>query len=312
MGRQAGRPRQRRAAVPAVNRKIRFYRTVPTVIDGVEQVFSPVDACAAIRGLDFGAGNAYFETDRGWLCAWDVSTAGQPRLSFGVSRRTALPQLEGLGLIRDLEADEHEGVLETSHVVFFPDGIVGMEVNGYGPGIGALSRFFEAKCPALNPAVFYLLVDPEAERKLDSMRELRSVSFKLLRSDRALADQADESVRGMFQAAMEELTPKSFHFVLIADDEHLFSERFVNGIKRLAGSRDVRERAEQFKVKGIDDESGRSIEVDLLSDQVMTTKKVVRQRRQGRAVDPDSMFEQINEAYDELLEQIQHAAALGR
>jgi hypothetical protein len=63
-------------------------------------------------------------------------------------------------------------------------------------------------------------------------------------------------------------------------------------------------------VKGRRDDTHRVEAIDLLKDQLISVRKIFRMGDRSRALDPDSAFEAILAAHDELEDALQQAAAI--
>jgi len=79
-----------------------------------------------------------------------------------------------------------------------------------------------------------------------------------------------------------------------------FFSRLAEWISRL----DVRESIDALQIRGVDRETGRTQEFDLLQEFLVSKKKVARQDDIHRSVSTPAMYSAIEEAYHELRSEI--------
>ena len=66
-----------------------------------------------------------------------------------------------------------------------------------------------------------------------------------------------------------------------------------------------------FKVRIVPGDGGAAEEVDLLNDHLVTVTRVVRENARGRVLDPDSVFDAIEQAYGRLRDELRAAPGVG-
>lgn len=296
--------------VRPVTRKIYFYRAELGVgNDGKPIPFDPTPALTHIGGLAYEHGGNYLLTPEGaeTLCVIERNITPH-RIKLANVRRTGLPQQEEAGKLSPLGIPPTSGIVEPIHVVFFPNNIVGCEFNFYGPRVARLKAYLVAKggghCSNIELTA---LLREDAVDDLNRMKSLRSLTLKIHASYAETIEKADASLGAAFKAAREAgeagvvtlvLGPeKRSKMAKIADD-------VVEKVRRIMRLPDIREQAKDFKVTGIDEETGNQREVDLLSDQFIAKKTVLQTDKRTRAVDSASAFMAIEEAYEELYEQL--------
>ena len=133
--------------MPTVQRKIYFYRWQQIRQLDEAQVFDPATAANLIADLPFAGRERYLELEDGNdVCVWPSQLpTGRVVMQVGVVRRYGLPQLEEDGTVSALALTERQGLLESTHAVFFPNGIVGAEFNFFGPRLSRLSGYMQEK-----------------------------------------------------------------------------------------------------------------------------------------------------------------------
>ena len=73
---------------------------------------------------------------------------------------------------------------------------------------------------------------------------------------------------------------------------------------------EFRENTERFQIRGRISETGEIDTVDLLRDQLIATKQILRVGDKSRAVQPESAFDAIEVSYKELHSELMLAAGL--
>jgi hypothetical protein len=228
-----------------------------------------------------------------------------------------LPQLEEAGVVSDLNIAANAGLLEPVHVVFFADNIVGADFNFYGPRLSRLGFYLQVKSDNAIPlATFYPLLRNDVAAQLDHLTELRLFDLKVKPAYIETIRQADASLGDAFAANARVLDGNSEEIQLVLkpskNTRHSALERLLGPIKTLVRGGDFREHADRFQVKGEHDQSGKVETIDLLRDQLIARKQMLRLREKGRAVDPDSAFDAINAAYEELRVQLREAGGIAQ
>jgi hypothetical protein len=133
-----------------VRRKIYFYRAHPGIDEDTQQIktFNPVpilNRITSLREVD-----RQLERADGDLTFCRIFGRGRyPRLRLSTVRMAEIP--DGFDR-RDssaftIEMAESQGIAEHSHMVFFPDNILGLEYNYRGPGVGRLEEYFRKMAP---------------------------------------------------------------------------------------------------------------------------------------------------------------------
>jgi hypothetical protein len=298
-----------------VARKVFFYRirTRPTD-DGDVPIFQPRDAADCITALTFDTGDRYQDLgESGIYCVWPNSRGEFVRMTIGVVRRSGLPSLEALGDVTPLELAEEQGLLEQTHVVFFPDGVVGAEFNFYGPRVSRLATYIADKCADVPLIRFDMLLNQDAEEQLANLEDIRLVELRLRRSDIALLEDADEDLAAALEATAERVDAPVVDITLRPEphSRRPLGQGAFDLVRRLVGEPTTRERFEKFQVRGLDNRTEKPEAFDLLQDRLMSTRRVIRQDTRYRAVNSDDMYREIESAYRELRDSLERAAGIG-
>ena len=301
-----------------VERKIHFFRAyIGSDESGEPLPFDPSPALNRIANLSFSnddAGRYEFDTDGNALCLLDHRRDRNLLVRFCRVRRTGLPQLEQAGQISDLDLDSDSGLLETIHVVFFSDNIVGAEYNHFGPRLSRLGIYLHEKSEeAVDRAVFHPLLRADAAQQLDRLAEIRLLDLSIHPAYAEALRQIDLSLGDAFAANARLLdNPKTVQVVVKPQERSRQAalHRFLAPIRRLLGQSDLLLNTERLQLRERCRDTDRVETIDLLKDQVISTKSIVRLNERSRALAPDSAFQAICEAYDDLAEHLQTATGM--
>ena len=306
-----------------VERKIYFFRAdVGADENGAPLPYDPIPALQIINSLHFtdnDAGRYQFDSDGNAVCIVDYSRASTQEIRFCRVRRTDLPQLEQGGHITDLNLSPDTGLLEPIHVVFFPNNasdrnIVGAEYNHFGPRISRLGDYLYDKSEHSVPyAIFRPLLRGDAAEQLERLREIRLLDMSIHPSYIESIRQADRSLGDAFEANAKVLdSPESVQVVIKPQRQSRNSalRRLIGPIRHLLHPSDVRHGFNRLQVRGMCDDTGRVETIDLLKDQLISTKQIVRLNLRSRALDPHSAFQAIRDSYRELEDSLIEATAV--
>jgi len=296
-----------------IDRKIYFYRAnVGNGDDGRPFPFDPTAVLKHIDGLPFSEEGRYFvAADTSETVCLIRRNSPPHRITLASVRRSGLPQREERGQFSPLGIPPTSGIVEPIHIVFFPRNIVGCEFNYHGPRIGRLRAYLAAKggdyCRNLT---FEALLRQNAAEDLKRLRALKSFELKIRSSFAEQVARADESLGTAFKAARDAGGAEIVQIVLRPEKRSQaakLGDGLLESVKKLARLPGIRDQATKFAVSGVDEETGQRFEIDLLSDQLIAKKKMLPSDPTTRAVDPNSAFAAIEEAYDELRDELERA-----
>ncbi len=272
-----------------------------------------IKATEEINNLQWDADGRYMEiADGDSICAWCDQMRPQIRLKLGVKRKNALPDIEDRGNLTPLDLDDNAGLSEATHIVIFPNGIIGVEFNFYGPRVQRLKNYFEMKT-GIESISIQMLLRRDVEQALEKFRNLSILHFRLRRADADLLREADEGGLGAgFKATIEQLQAPLVELVLRSPvySRTTLVNPFLNLAKALAKHPKTRETFDILKVKGYNEETHRSEELDLLKDALISSQYIIKQGPRRRSLNSQNVYEAINTAYTQLREDIERAATL--
>ena len=301
-----------------LQRKIYFYRAdIGTDEGGQPLDYDPIPALDVIESLPFTNdihGRYEIDADGNALSVRRLQTVPNATLQFGRVRRNGLPQLEQAGNISDLVLATDAGLLEAIHVVFFPNNIVGAEYNHFGPRVSRLGSFLHDKSGKAVPrATFRALLRRDAAKQLDRLSDLRVLELSVMPSYVDVVRQSHASLADALAANGRVLeNPKVLQVILKPQQESStgFLANVIGGLKDLVSNGNVQEGADRLQVHGKCHDTDRVETIDLLRDQLISTKAIVRMNPRSRALVPAAAFQAIREAYRDLLDELIVAASV--
>lgn len=311
-----------------VERRVMFYR----VNVGFHPSGKPIDfpaqqAADIIRAM---SDNAQIPLDRkrvlwheGFTSCWVTTTGPQPEVCFGALRNSNLPMMERSDIIQPLPFQPGDNLAEQSYLVLFADNVVGMAYNWYGCSASRIAAYLRRQLEAYGGLKFSRfeispLARADIAQRLEKLGGVRYLEFAVRQSHVAQLDaayregpgtaimQAVDSLRGVggevfrvtLSAAQTRHDLPGSHGIM-GWMKHLIRERKIDA-----------NQVSTFKVKGFAPELHRIEEVNLLEDHIFTKKKMVREDEGTRAVNAESAYKAIREAYQELRDEIRMAPTL--
>ncbi len=302
----------------SVDRKIYFFRADVGIDDGgLPLAFDPKPALAVIDQLPFVDGDSgRYQTDRNGnaLCLVNHHDRGDICIRFGRIRRSGLPQIEQAGRIRDLSVAADEGLSEPIHVVAFPDNVVGVDYNHFGPRISQFARYLHSKSNRAIPEVtFHALLRNDAARQLDRLGEIRVLDISISPSYVEQVKRADRSLGDALAANAEVIDrPRTVQLTIKSNrrSRRRALDKLLRPLKSMAAEAEFFQKTDRLQVRGRCVDTNRVETIDLLKDKLISTKRILRLTSRGRALDPDSAFQAIFESYDDLVDDIYSAPGM--
>jgi len=211
-----------------------------------------------------------------------------------------------------LEIPSAAGLVEQVHIVFFPRNLVGADFNFYGPRLSRLEDYFAARGDDLCPLVaFEPLLRQDVAEQLERLADIRLFQLRIHVSYIDTVTQANRDLGSAFEAAKNAGLAQEVEIILSprAYSRRSLSQKLFSTARRLLAHRNLLTEASRFRVKGMHKSTGRVELLDLLSDQLIVKKRIFRENPRTRALDRGSAYAAIQEAYDELRDQLLAAAS---
>ncbi len=276
-----------------------------------------LDIAPTLRHVD---ALAYVNEQRYWvqndgnvLCAEIDQFQGCERMRLATVRRTGLPMIEELGNLRGLALADTAGLFEPIHVCFFPNNLVGVVYNFYGPRPSRISAYLRRVAPGVCPS---FELEPLIRRDvLDQLRRLQWLKVMELQARTSYAEQlalADRDLGSAFEAAGRFGESEVVQLILRPEphQRRRLHARVRQAVMELAQRGDLRENALKFVVEGYDEETERIEAIDILKGHLVSVKKIVCLDGRTRALDDSAAYRAIDEAYNEMRADLEMAASV--
>jgi hypothetical protein len=309
-------PRNRQRQQPTLERKIYFYRMhVGTDEAGSPVTFDPRPVLRTIDTLPFvGSQERYLVDDESnAVCAWVDDIGAEPKIRLVRVRRTGLPQIEEAGLLSDLNLAVNAGLAEPVHVIFFPNNIVGADFNYHGPRLSRLAFYLHYKGGDGVPLVnFEPLLRLDVSAQLNRLRDVRLFNLKVRPSYASAVREADQDLGSAFQAAQHLGDTEEVQILIKPNRQGQRSllERFTGLARQLIRRADLRTEASKFVINGKCQDSGRVEPIDLLRDHLIAHRQIISLGERSRAPNPESAYQAIQSAYNDLHTELENAASI--
>jgi hypothetical protein len=305
-----------RTQIPSVERKIYFYRMNPAPGDEItDELVDVSEILAQIEALPFEEINGRYLPieDNAFLCSWIDSHSQNQRMKFGQIRRAALPLLENRGNLSDLNIPVNAGLLEASHVIFFENNIIGSEFNFHGPRLTRLASYIRETTNLYPYLTIEPLLRPDVEAELARVNEVKLLRLKIKPSFIDVVCQADRDLGAAFEAARSVAEQESIEISLrfSAQSTHSVLSKVQSIGRFLLGRPNIQTEAESFELRGRTRDNDKLHTVDLLKDQLIVTKRIIKHSARSRALSSEHAYEAIEEAYLLLRPQLVEASSLG-
>lgn len=300
----------RASRVPTLERKIHFFRANVGLTGAGRPLSLNLQSLLPRTGrLRFNSAGVYQDAADGNVTGvWIDRRQVTARIRIATIRRTALPMVEENGQLSALPLGQRAGLYEAAHVCFFPNNIVGMEFNFYGPRATRIPGFL---VPATGHPPFTLepLLRQDVADQLDRLQDIRVMSLRIRPSYAATVAQADRDLGAAFAAVANVGNPQTIQVILKPEPNgrQNLGQRALSAVKQLARRPDLRENVEEFQVRGPDSDD-RMLPVDLLSDELVVVKRILRVDRRTRALQDGEAYAAIEEAYSEIQDELTAAA----
>jgi len=308
---------QRRGGqAPTVERSIQFYRAdVGLAPDGSVLQWDPAPTLRRINALPFRADGRYQDIDDGAVFWVNVARAARPqRIVLVTVRRNALPQIEARGQFTDLAIPVGSGLAEQTHASLFANGVVGVEFNFYGPRLNRLGWYAMTKFADLYPQPLTLqpLLRQDVRNRLARLRDIRVLDLSIRRGYAGVLAQANRDIFTGLEAMGDASAAEEIHVVLKParySRTGRLARPLLQAVRQLSNRNDLRDNASTFRVQGTNEQL-HSEWIDVLSDQLIARKRIVKHGPNSRALDSASAFAAIDEAYNEMRDQVDAAARM--
>jgi hypothetical protein len=238
------------------------------------------------------------------LCSAIDKISSPQHFCFWNRRNSGLPQVEKLGKFKDVPLQDEEGLAEKTHVIFFPNNIIGYEYNHHGPRISRLDSYFHHISPGRVPRFsVQTLVHPDVMKRFDDAGDLFNFDIRVSRQyAEILKNDGDSLGKILFSTAqLGEFDSLSITGSVDKRKGHIINGGFKRILKAIMSKADSG--LDALKIKGENSQW-----LDVLKDQICFEVDVtLEQTAKSRSVNSTIMYKKINEAYSSSKEILEEA-----
>jgi hypothetical protein len=302
-----------------IEREIRFYR-VDTGFDssGKPKSFNPTPTFEHIKKLKFNdTPKSNYWDDNGKITGCWVYDPSMPcKISLGSIRRSDFPLVENQGELSPLEIPEKAGLVEQTHIVFLGDGIVGCDINFFGPRISRLAYFLAEKAIGVAPEIlnFNPILRRDVYQQLLKLQYLRLFKLKIRSSYTDTIADIDDSLAAALRSARNAGGDSDIEIELILRTPRRsmawLKPSLLETVKTLSKRPEIQYEIDTLKVTGYSPEQQKNIELDLLSDKLIIKREILKVSSKSRALNQNSAFKAIISAYEEIKDEINNSPSI--
>ncbi len=252
--------------------------------------------------------------DRSLHTIVDSSGSGEVCFRFCEVNRADLPQIEAEGAITDLQLEEREGLMEATHCIAFKPGLLAA-VSKRGPSPTSLGKYILAKIQDSPGSLDVVpLVHMDIISRLQRLQTISLMELKLSPSQIPIVRGASDDLDKLFEAQLAMWNEQSRLEVIIRPAQssvHGARQKLLGPIVDIAGRAGWFAKESTYKVRGRSETQAREVTLNILSDSITTEESVERSRERSSALDNDSAFNAIRNAYMALEPDIEEALGDG-
>ncbi len=290
------------AVEPMVERKIYVYEIDAGFSGDKPATFDPMPVLKHIENQPYTMQGRYLDVGDSNISFVITKSFDHPqKLVYVLSRRSNLPELERNGNMSPLPIPIDSGLGEKIHIMFFGR-YAAADFNFYGPRATGLATYFALKAKGIGPKIrLQQLVKGKAVEELKRLDGITVARFKFHESALRLVERADESLAAAFRATIDVSNADELELILRRKRKRgvtrYLSADVLRGIRELAKIPDTYEEFDQLVAEGVSKTTADKQEVDVLSDQLILKRKMIRMNKRSRAVQSESAFEEIESAF---------------
>lgn len=280
---------------------------------GIQQEFDPVPALSHL--LTLSAEERYLGWDReDVIYVEPISLKFPQKLRFIKSRRSELPLVENEGKLSPLNLGKG-GLGDVTHVVL-SRGYAAADFNFYGPRALNLGYYLAKKAKNFcNNVRLNHLLRGDSKDELRELSQLVGYSFKVREQNLDYIAESDESLAAALRAELryagvDEVTKRYTLSLKRRSAGETISETMQSFLRTIVGKPRTYEEFDLLEVSGYGPRQKKQKVVDLLEDQFVAKRSMVRLDRKSRAVNSQSAFDAIEDALGEMLPKVQAASVL--
>lgn len=279
------------ALLELIQRKVYFFR----LADFAEFVPKMEAAIKVVDGLPWNDQGRYQPQASGdTVLALFVTSPSFPlKLQFARIRRDNLPVVERAGDLTPLELSDEEGLMDSCHLVIFPDGIVAAEFNHDGPRIRRLGPYLAFKSGNTLPSAprFLPLFQKDVLAELDNFPDVTLLEVEAKATEADLVAEGDKHIGKALAACRDAGATKKARLEL-RSGAHSPLRDLARRLFRGPG----REALTKLKVSGGIGRRKKSL--DMLEEYLVSMEGFERVDPRSKAISSQHAFEVLETAYE--------------
>ena len=233
------------------------------------------------------------------LAIWIVNEQFPFMLIFGKIRKKGFPRLVNGLKIRDLNLARNTGLVEMSHMIFWDNGIVGVEYNHYGPKVSKFEEYIKDKTS--KSIHLHQIVNRNIDEIFNKIQGIFSFKIKFYSSYlEDLSQEDSDLITGLSHIkryAQSDIITLEAKNKKRTDRNYFFQRKIFNFMKTIAIKRNSLRALAGAKIEG-EYHEGDQFQKNLLEDLFVYTKKIIALNK-SKAVESTDMFNKIREVYQE-------------
>lgn len=292
--------------MPTTKRKIRFYCYKFFQNDRSNnrvEVIDPIPIFSHINGLPFTIGDGrYLPYGSKSLTMVVDNTRPQIRGRIGIRRVDTWPTQERAGSEQPITAPPDTALLESTHFVFFPSNIMGIEFNFFGPRATTLTTYLPAKSGGIiNEMELQMIVNEDARQIIQRVGDVSLARLVVRRDAGEQLQHIDRSLSDALNGLTHFSSNAETYEIIIRKARRDGGLRMIGGKIQLANwimNEDNKAVTDKLLLRGKNTQSGKIDNFDLLGDGFIFEVKVDRVDSKHSTVVSDSMYRKIIETYN--------------
>lgn len=264
-----------------------------------DQVFSKIGS------LPFTNEGRYFELkNENCHSTYVDSIASTLRANIGVIRRKDLPMKEQNGVTSLLDLPIDVGLYEPTHFVIFPNNVLGTEYNYYGPRISCLKDYITHKVPDLVDEVELIpLMKHDFMEQLSKIGEIKLFRLKVHVDNIVLTGLLNKSLQSALEN-MRTISGDADYIEVVLNSRYDIQLSFLDKLAYWLRRSEVKDNVSILQLRARNEETMKIETFDLLQEYMLSVKQVIKRDKIHRSVDKNSMYNAIEESYEELRPEI--------
>lgn len=232
---------------------------------------------------------------------WIESTKFPLKIKFGRIRVKNLPRKNSGLNLQELQLSPDEGLVELTHMIFYSNGIVGVEYNYHGPRPSAFRDYIWEKLG--KRIYFHTLYNKNIS---DIFSEVAGIYEVKLKVSPSMLEKNTESGNDLLSGllSINESNPSDMLEIKVKNyknkkqtKNNFLGKGLLNVCKKITSKANARFGIEKLEISAMKN-NGSKLTKNLLEDAFVFTKDIVKMTN-SKAVDSEDMFQKLNASYNE-------------